>query len=122
MKITKHEAGSRDIAVVTGTDVIIDDVQSALDLMATVQYETGSDRIVIHKSLISERFFDLSTRLAGDILQKFMNYRAKLAIVGDFSVYSSRSLRDFIYESNNGSDVFFMPTEEQAIEKLSSIK
>lgn len=121
MKITKLEAGGRDIALVTGSDVLIRDVQSALDLMATVQYETGSDRIVIHKSLISERFFDLSTRLAGDILQKFINYRAKLAIVGDFSIYSSRSLRDFIYESNNGSDFFFMPSEQQAIEKLSSI-
>lgn len=122
MKITKLEAGGRDIALVTGSGILISDVQSALDLMATVQYETGSDRIVIHKSLISERFFDLSTRLAGDILQKFINYRAKLAIVGDFTTYSSRSLRDFIYESNNGSDFFFMPTEQQAIEKLCSIK
>ena len=119
MNITKVETGSENIAVVNSTEILITDVQSALDLMATVRYETGCDRFVLHKSLFSEDFFDLKTRLAGEILQKFINYRVKVAIVGDFSVYSSQSLRDFIYESNNGNDIFFLPTEQQAIEKLS---
>ncbi|MGZ4135560.1 MAG: DUF4180 domain-containing protein, partial [Tumebacillaceae bacterium] len=65
---------------------------------------------------------DLKTRLAGEILQKFINYRVKVAIVGDFSMYSSRSLQDFIYESNGGTDIFFLPTEQQAIEKLRMLK
>ncbi|MCI1113670.1 DUF4180 domain-containing protein, partial [Stenotrophomonas maltophilia] len=60
--------------------------------------------------------------LAGEILQKFINYRVKIAVVGDFSVYSSQSLKDFIYESNKGNDIFFLPTEQQAIEKLSKLK
>lgn len=121
MNITKVDVGGQAIAVVTGREVIIHDVQSALDLMATVRYETGSDRIVIDKSLVSEEFFDLKTRLAGEILQKYTNYRMKIAIVGDFSQYASRSLRDFIYESNNGKDVFFLPTEVAAVAKLSSV-
>ncbi|MBL0386890.1 DUF4180 domain-containing protein [Tumebacillus sp. ITR2] len=119
MKITKVETAVGTIAVVSGGEVVLGDVQSALDLMATVQYEAGSDRLVLHKSLLHENFFDLKTRLAGDILQKFVNYRVKVAIVGDFSVYASRSLQDFIYECNSGNDVFFLPTEQQAIEKLS---
>ncbi|MEJ8547230.1 DUF4180 domain-containing protein [Brevibacillus borstelensis] len=122
MNITKVEAGGSNIAVVSGNEIVIGDVQSALDLMATVHYETGCDRIVIDKSLISESFFDLKTRLAGEILQKFINYRMKVAIVGDFSVYASKSLKDFIYESNNGNDIFFLPTEQQAIEKVSRTK
>ena len=32
----------------------------------------------------------------------------KLAIIGDFSGYTSKPLRDFIYESNNGNQVFFV--------------
>lgn len=119
MKITKVEASGGNVAVVSGSEILIEDVQSALDLMATVQYETGCNRIVINKSLLNESFFDLKTRLAGEILQKFVNYRVKLAIVGDFTAYSSKSLRDFIYECNNGNDFFFLPTEQQAIEKLS---
>jgi hypothetical protein len=43
----------------------------------------------------------------------------KIAIIGDFSVYTSKSLKDFIYESNKGRDIFFLPDEKQAIEKLS---
>lgn len=122
MNITKVEASGRAIAVVSSTEIIIEDVQSALDLMATVQYESGCDRMVLDKSLLSETFFDLRTRLAGEILQKFINYHVKVAIVGDFSVYSSKSLQDFIYESNNGNHIFFLSTEQQAIEKLSSLK
>lgn len=119
MKIAKVETNGVQIAIVSSNEILIEDVQSALDLMATVHYEAGCDRFIINKSLINERFFDLKTRLAGEILQKFINYRVKLAIVGDFSVYSSQSLKDFIYESNNGNAIFFLPTEQQAIEKLS---
>lgn len=122
MNIAKIEAGGKNIAVVSSSEILIKDVQSALDLMATVQYETDSNRIVINKSLLSDSFFDLKTRLAGEILQKFINYRVKVAIVGDFSIYSSKSLRDFIYESNNGNDIFFLASEQQAIEKLSMLK
>ncbi|MUG43730.1 DUF4180 domain-containing protein [Paenibacillus sp. FSL W8-0186] len=122
MNIVKIEAGGTTIAVVNGVAPVINDVQSALDFMATVRYETDCDRIVIEKSLISESFFDLKTRLAGEILQKFINYQVQMAIVGDFSMYSSQSLKDFIYECNNGNDIFFVSTEQQAIEKLSNIK
>jgi hypothetical protein len=122
MEIKQVVIGGINIAVVRNDTVLISDVQSALDLMATVQYEVDSKRIAINKSLISESFFDLKTRLAGDILQKFINYRVKIAIIGDFSMYTSKSLQDFIYECNKGKDIFLLATEQQAIEKLSSLK
>ncbi|MFP3411656.1 DUF4180 domain-containing protein [Bacillus sp. SIMBA_074] len=122
MEIKKVVIGGINITVVRNDTVLISDVQSALDLMATVQYEADSKRIAINKSLISESFFDLKTRLAGDILQKFINYSVKIAIIGDFSMYTSKSLKDFIYECNKGKDIFFLATEQQAIEKLSSLK
>ena len=122
MNIAKHTVNGVNVAVVTSEELVIADVQAALDLIATAWYEAECDRIVVHKTMLAESFFDLKTRLAGDILQKFINYKAKLAIVGDFSVYASKSLKDFIYESNNGNDIFFLPTEQQAIEKLSLAK
>ncbi|WNC16284.1 DUF4180 domain-containing protein [Brevibacillus brevis] len=121
MKITKVEERGVPIAVVSSSEVVITDVQSALDLIATVHYEADSDRIILNKSLLSESFFDLKTRLAGEILQKFINYRVKLAIVGDFSGYTSPSLKDFIYESNKGKDIFFLSSEQEAVEKLSKL-
>ena len=70
--------------------MLITDVQSALDLMATVQYEMGCNHIILNKSAVCEDFFHLSTKLAGEILQKFGNYYVKIAIVGDFLPYKSK--------------------------------
>lgn len=119
MNIRTIKENGIEIAFVVSNEQLITDVQSALDLMATVRYEVGCNRIILNKSAICEDFFDLKTRIAGEILQKFINYQTKIAVIGDFSTYSSKSLKDFIYESNNGRDIFFLSTEEQAIEKLS---
>ena len=121
MEITKRSVNGVHIAVIQSKNKLITDVQSALDLMATVRYEADCDRIMIRKSAISEEFFDLKTRLAGDILEKFVNYHIKIAIIGDFSAYTSKSLKDFIYECNKGRHIFFLPNEEEAIKKLSTV-
>jgi len=105
-----------------GPDTKINTAQDALELMASAWYEAGCACIVLEKSALSEAFFDLKSGLAGDILQKFSNYSYKLAIVGDFSGYNSRSLRDFIYECNNGSLVFFKSSVEEALEALAPIR
>lgn len=119
MTIRTIEKNGEIIAVVENGEPPITDVSSALDLIATVYYESGSSRIIMSKASVAEDFFILSTRLAGEILQKFINYRAKLAIVGDYSKYTSKPLRDFIYESNNGHDIFFVKTEDEAVKRLS---
>lgn len=121
MDITKMKQNDVNIAVVNSSKPLITDVQSALDLLVTVQYEAGCDRMILDRSAICDDFFDLSTRLAGEVLQKFINYRAKVAIVGDFSPFRSKSLDDFIYECNKGKDIFFLSNEKQAIDKLSSV-
>lgn len=121
MEVNTIKENNIEIAVVRSSEVLITDVQSALDFMTTVGYDTGCNRIILSKSAICEDFFHLSTKLAGEILQKFINYHVKIAIVGDFSAYTSKSFKDFIYESNNGKDIFFLPGEEQAIEKLSLV-
>ena len=118
MKIECLKNREMDVAVVSSDEKVIVDVQSALDLVMTVKYETGVSRIVLDKNLVCEDFFILSTGVAGEILQKFINYRVKAAIYGDYSRYTSKPLRDFIYESNNGHDFFFVSTKEEAVQKL----
>lgn len=118
MNITGINENGIRLAVVSGEKKIITDVQSALELVMTARYETGADRIVIDKHAVTEEFFILSTGLAGEILQKFINYHVKAAIWGDYSRYTSKPLKDFIYESNNGKDFFFTDTKEEAIRCL----
>lgn len=121
MEINIIKENKVEIATVVSKDILITDVQSALDLIGTIGFETGCYRIILNKASICEDFFDLKTKLAGEILQKFINYHVKIAIVGDFSSYTSKSLKDFIYESNKGKDIFFLPDEKQAVEKLSLV-
>ncbi len=105
-------------AVVRSDEIVITDTQSALDLLMTAKYDLGTKNIVIDKNLIKEEFFILSSGLAGDILQKYINYGGRIAVYGDFSHYTSKPLHDFIYESNKGHDVFFAATENEAVECL----
>ncbi len=121
MNIEKITTNGKNIAIVHSDDIIISDVQSALDFMMSINYETDSHSIILNKDAIISEFFDLSTKIAGDILQKFVTYQFKFAIVGDFFIYTSKALRDFIYESNNGIHFFFVSTIEEAISKLSNV-
>ncbi len=107
-----------DVAVIKSDETIIKDVTSAVDLIMNIKSETGCHKIAINKAAITEDFFILSTGLAGEILQKFVNYGIKFAIYGDFSQYTSKPLKDFIYESNKGKDVFFIKNEASAIKYL----
>lgn len=75
---------------VLSDEKVLVDVQSALDLLMNAKYEAGTKYIIIDKKLICEDFFILSTKLAGEILQKFINYGGKIAIYGDFSYYTSK--------------------------------
>lgn len=86
----------------------------------TIKYETQTNLIAIDKNAVCEDFFILSTRLAGEILQKFINYQAKIAIFGDYSKYTSKPLKDFIYESNKGKDIFLVGDKDEAVEKLAN--
>jgi hypothetical protein len=95
----------------------ISGTQDAIDLLGEAGSE-GCSRIIIYERNLHPDFFKLTTGLAGDILQKFSNYRCKLAIIGDFSKFKSKSLQDFIRESNKGNTVFFVDDIDIALFKL----
>lgn len=118
MNIEHLKDNGTDIAVISSEEKLIVDTQSALDLVMTVKYETNSTNIVMNKSAVCEEFFILSSGMAGEILQKFINYHVRIAIYGDYSQYTSKPLRDFIYESNHGNNFFFVSTKEEGIRML----
>lgn len=118
MHLTKMEKNGVTCAVVNCENTVITDAQSALNVLMTAKYEIGTKNIVINKKCITEDFFVLSTGLAGEILQKYVNYGGRIAIYGDYTHYTSKPLKDFIYESNQGTEVFFVPAEAEAIEML----
>jgi len=118
MEIELLRANSHSIAILKSTGPVILETQDALDLMAEASY-LDSNKIIIMEDQITPAFFDLKTGIAGEILQKFSTYDVRLAIVGDFQKYLSKSLRDFIFESNKYGRINFVGSFEEAKEKLS---
>jgi len=105
--------------VVISKDRIIFSVQDMLDTMASAQYEHDCAGLAVYKGSLDESFFDLRSGFAGEVLQKFTNYQMKLAVIGDFSQYSSKSLKDLIYECNSGRTVFFKASLTEGLEAMS---
>lgn len=118
MNLTDIEENGVLCVLVESDEPVITDAQSAIDLLMSAQYDGGSKNIVIPKQLIAEDFFVLSTGLAGEVLQKYVNYGGRMAIYGDYSRYTSKPLKDFMYESNKGRDFFFVSTRDEAVAAL----
>lgn len=117
MKINIINVNGTDIAEIESDNIVINEVQDALDLMADCSYR-GARKIIIREEHIIPEFFDLKTGIAGEILQKFSTYDVILAIVGDFSKYPGKSLKDFIYESNKTGHINFVDSIKEARDKL----
>lgn len=119
MQFLTHAINQVSIAELIGDEVLITATQDAVDLLGNLYYQ-GMDQVILHEKNLSADFFDLKNGIAGDILQKFSNYRVRLAIVGDFAKYDSKSVRDFIRESNRGRQIYFASTLKEAIDILAN--
>jgi hypothetical protein len=105
------------IAEAISDSLLLGKEQDVLDLLGGL-WGTGAECIIFHQKNIVPEFFDLRTGIAGAILQKFVNYNVRLAIVGNFSNVTSKSLNAFIYESNCGNQIYFVDSVETALNKL----
>jgi hypothetical protein len=83
-------------------------------------FEDRATLIVIPVECLDDEFFQLKTRIAGEIVQKFVQYRRRLAIVGDISRHlaDSSALRAFVVESNRGKEVWFLTSLEELNKRL----
>ena len=88
--------------------------EDAVELIGEA-YEHEARWIVIPTERLEEAFFQLHTRIAGEIIGKFAVYKMRVAIVGDISRHTeaSSSLRAFVYESNRGAQVWFLANIEE---------
>ena len=78
-------------------------------------FENRSTLIVIPVECLDDDFFQLKTRIAGELVQKFVQYRRRLVIVGDISRHlaESSALRAFVLEANRGKEVWFLAAREE---------
>ena len=93
-------------------------VQDALDLIGGAFL--GAEMVALPAGRLDERFFELGTGFAGEVMQKFVNYRLRLAVVGDISRHlaASSALRALVQESNSAGHVWFVPDLAALDERL----
>ena len=84
--------------------------QDAVDLIGAT-YGRDVEVVAVPVERLDARFFTLRTGVAGEIMQKFVNYGLRFAVVGDISaqVEASTALRDLVRESNRGRHIWFVP-------------
>lgn len=114
MKIEAHNIQNIAIAEIITDEIVVHTTEDALDLLGNLYYQ-GFNRVILYERNITPAFFDLKTKIAGDILQKFVQYQMGLIIVGDFSKFNSSSLNSFIVESNKGKHIYFASSISDAL-------
>lgn len=80
-----------------------------------------ADMLAIPTARLGEDFFELRSGLAGEVGQKFANYRMPLVIIGDITqwIAQSRAFRDYVREANAGNSLWFVADSAELIEKVS---
>lgn len=119
MSIIEDVAGHRVLVVAADGPAIAAERDGA-DLIGDAIGE-GADWLAIPVARLSGAFLKLSTGLAGAILQKAVNYRINVAVVGDVSAATaaSKPLNDFVGESNRGRHVWFVDSLDALRARLS---
>ncbi|MDG4779404.1 DUF4180 domain-containing protein [Micromonospora sp. WMMD961] len=103
-----HERGGVPVLVCDPDGPPLATEQDALDLIGAAFL--GAQVVAVPANRLDQRFFSLGTRFAGDVMQKFVNYRVRLAVVGDISAQlaESSALRALVHESNQGGQIWFV--------------
>jgi hypothetical protein len=94
----------------------------AADLIG-LAWEQKAQLVALPTERLGEDFLMLSTGVAGEVIQKFVTYQVRLAIVGDIALAAARSrpLHDFILESNRGRHVWFVADMCELAAKLAVV-
>lgn len=113
--------GGQQVWVCAAEGPLIATEADATDLIGTAAWQ-GATLVIVPAGRLGVDFFELRSGLAGAIVQKFANYRLRLAVTGDISAHTERSnaLRDFVRESNRGRQLWFLEDTEAVRERLTS--
>jgi hypothetical protein len=97
--------------------------RDAIDIVGTALSERCK-LVVLPVERLDDAFFSLKTRIAGEIIQKFVNYELRVVIIGDIAhhVQASTALRDFVFETNRGNQVWFLADRAELESRLGARK
>ena len=111
--MTKTTPGPTGLRVLLADTAPLHTLAEVVDLVGNASYQ-GVAWVAVPADLLPGDFFRLRTGFAGEVMQKFVNYRVGLAVIGDISAHTDAgtALSDLVRESNAGTQVWFLPDLE----------
>ena len=105
-----REIAGAKVFVCPGEGPCLADYASLTGLIGELFSEGGVELVAIPLVRLGPDFLRLSSGVAGEVLQKLVNYHFQVAVLGDTSAAQAASgpLRDFVRESNRGRHVWFV--------------
>ena len=100
-------------------DIAVQSINGEGDILDIFGKLYPKRKLLIYQENLNPDFFDLSTGLAGSILQKLVNYRVVTAFVVDVSTIKSVKFKEMVNEANMGYDFRFFDTKESAVRAFS---
>ena len=89
-------------------------IRSLSDISGVLQTCLGSQGLILTENDLAREFFDLHSGLAGELFQKFINYRLRVAIVlPDPEAYGER-FSELAYEHKSHSMIRFVRSKDEA--------
>jgi hypothetical protein len=123
---TVEDTGAGVVDAIEGVPVLrcavagplLDGERAALDLIGEAMGR--AELVAVPVARIAPAFFTLASGVAGEVVQKFVNYRLRLVVVGDVAghVAASTALRDFVREANRGGQTWFVADEAELAARL----
>ena len=89
-------------------------IRSFSDIPEAIGACIGAEGLILTESDLAPEFFDLRSGLAGELFQKFINYKKRIAIVlPDPEAYGER-FGELAYEHRSHSMIRFVGSEDEA--------
>ena len=102
MEFAVHDLqGSRFVEGTPGQPLMgrVEDVSTVLEAC----FDNAARGLLLYSENLTERFFDLSSGEAGEILQKLRNYRIRLALVRSPTLQLSSRFDELMADESRGS-------------------
>jgi hypothetical protein len=116
---TIHESQGGRILEYPAKGAPLGNVSSSLEMISTA-YSRRAELVAIPVERLGNDFFHLRNGIAGEVLQKFVTYHLRIAIVGDTTalIDASKALHDFVVECNRGTAVWFVRDLDELNDRL----
>lgn len=117
--ITLNTVNNTSYAECVAKQKIITIEQDAVNLIGLCGYH-HTNNLLLYADNVDDRFFELKSTLAGNVLQKFMNYYMRVAMIMKDDLSDNKRFKEMALETNKGNYFRIFKDKQKAVDWLTS--